>query len=62
MVVHRSLRAAVRGEEVPIHGAADLDTTWADIGRARQLRGYVPRWPIEEGIACQWEWMRQTYA
>jgi UDP-glucuronate 4-epimerase len=37
---------------------ADPDSTWADIGRAGQYLGFVPRRSMAEGLLRQWEWMR----
>jgi UDP-glucuronate 4-epimerase len=34
----------------------DMPGTWADIGKARQLLGYDPQVPIEEGICKFVEW------
>lgn len=38
---------------------ADMRQTWADISKARQLLGYEPRTPLEEGIAEFLRWYRE---
>jgi UDP-glucuronate 4-epimerase len=36
----------------------DVPQTWADIGKAGRLLGYVPRTSFEEGMAQFAEWLR----
>jgi UDP-glucuronate 4-epimerase len=36
----------------------DMETTYADIGRARQILGYNPRKPFEEGIRLFADWFK----
>jgi UDP-glucuronate 4-epimerase len=45
------------------HGPAaegDVRSTWADSGRAVRVLGYRPRVGLDEGIAAQAEWARET--
>jgi nucleoside-diphosphate-sugar epimerase len=34
----------------------DVQSTWADSGRAERVLGYRPRVGLEEGVAAQAEW------
>ena len=36
--------------------AADVPATWADISKARQLLGWQPEMPLEEGIQRLVDW------
>ncbi len=38
--------------------AADVEQTYADIGKAARLLGYDPKVSVEEGVAAFWEWYR----
>ncbi|MCE9591110.1 MAG: SDR family NAD(P)-dependent oxidoreductase [Planctomycetes bacterium] len=37
----------------------DVERTWADLTRSRAELGYEPRTSMRDGIAKQWEWMRE---
>jgi len=39
---------------------ADVFATWADIGKARQLLGWSPEVPVEEGLRRCVEWYREN--
>lgn len=39
----------------------DVETTYADIGRARGLLGYNPKWTMEAGIGRVVAWCRERY-
>lgn len=39
--------------------AADVERTYADIGKARRLLGYAPQVSVAEGVAAFWEWYRK---
>jgi UDP-glucuronate 4-epimerase len=36
--------------------AADVEMTYADIGKAARLLGYDPQVSVEEGVTAFWEW------
>jgi nucleoside-diphosphate-sugar epimerase len=38
--------------------AGDVQDTWADLTRARELLGYVPAVSLHEGLAAEYAWMR----
>lgn len=38
--------------------AADVNKTYADITKARELLGYQPKVSVEEGVAAFWEWYK----
>jgi UDP-glucuronate 4-epimerase len=38
----------------------DVERTWADLSRSRAELNYAPRTPFEEGLARQWEWLRES--
>ncbi len=40
----------------------DVERTCADISKARQLLGYSPKVPFEDGIARTAEWYRAAYS
>lgn len=44
-------------QRLPARGG-DLPRTWADIGKARDLFGYIPSTSIEEGIRDFADWFR----
>ena len=52
------------GRRVPIRAlprpAADVDSTWADISRARRVLGWQPRVCLSEGLAGAIEWYREN--
>ena len=39
----------------------DVERTGGDASQAAQLLGWQPRVGIEEGIACQWAWVRERH-
>ncbi|HEV8245645.1 MAG TPA: NAD-dependent epimerase/dehydratase family protein [Polyangiaceae bacterium] len=39
---------------------ADVEGTFADIGKARRLLGYAPRVSVSEGARLTWEWFEKT--
>lgn len=39
--------------------AADMQQTWADIGKARDVLGWEPQVPLEQGVRRAVEWYRQ---
>ena len=46
--------------EVLPHQPGDVDRTCADISKARELLGYEPKVPFEEGIRRTAEWFREA--
>jgi len=50
-----------RIERRPAH-PADVPATWADISKARQLLGWSPEVPVEEGLRRCVEWYRENRA
>ena len=46
-------------EHVPMH-PADVQATWADVGRARQLLDWRPEVSVEEGIRRCVDWYRDN--
>ncbi len=46
-------------EHVPTH-PADVQATWADVGRARQLLDWRPEVSVEEGIRRCVDWYRDN--
>ncbi len=42
--------------------AADMDASWADVGKARDLLGWQPRVRLDEGIAALVNWYKQEYS
>ena len=36
----------------------DVDRTWADLARSQAELGYAPHTSLEEGIARQWQWLK----
>lgn len=38
----------------------DVERTWADLTRSQAELGYSPSTSLEQGIARQWEWVRQA--
>jgi nucleoside-diphosphate-sugar epimerase len=50
-----------RIERRPAH-PADVPATWADISKARQLLGWWPEVPVEEGLRRCVEWYRENRA
>ncbi|MDH5672682.1 MAG: SDR family NAD(P)-dependent oxidoreductase [Myxococcales bacterium] len=51
-------RASVRNTARP---AADVEATFANIDRARELLGYAPSTSVAEGMGRVWEWYRGVY-
>lgn len=39
----------------------DSPHTWADYSKARKDLGYKPEFRLKEGLANQWEWIKQIY-
>jgi UDP-glucuronate 4-epimerase len=39
---------------------ADVQTTFADVTRARELLGYAPGTSVSEGVRELWQWYRRT--
>jgi len=39
----------------------DVRQTLADVSRARQHLGYQPKVGLREGLAAEWQWVRQLY-
>jgi len=39
----------------------DVPRTWADIGRARELLGFDPQFPVEEGLKRFVQWYREQH-
>ena len=52
-------KANLREEPKP---AADVERTYADIGKARRLLGYDPQVSVQEGVARFWEWYKKEEA
>jgi UDP-glucose 4-epimerase len=42
--------------------AGDVQDTWADLTRARELMGYAPSVGLREGLAAEYAWMRASRA
>jgi UDP-glucuronate 4-epimerase len=40
--------------------AADVERTYAAIGKAEELLGYNPQVPVEEGVTRFWEWYQEN--
>lgn len=57
--VERVTGRAATIERLPMQ-AGDVERTWADISRAGEMLGFVPKVGLEEGIRRQWEWMRSA--
>jgi UDP-glucuronate 4-epimerase len=38
----------------------DVKVTYADIGKAKRLLGYAPKFPLEAGLARFWEWYQEN--
>ena len=51
-------RALVRNVPAPL---SEPPITYCDNTRARQLLGFNPCVPIEEGLARTWQWYRETH-
>jgi nucleoside-diphosphate-sugar epimerase len=39
----------------------DVRQTLADVSRARQHLGYQPKVRLREGLAAEWQWVRELY-
>ena len=57
--VERLLGKTARLEYKPAH-PADVPATWANISRAREQLGWMPRVMLEEGLARLVDWYRQN--
>lgn len=57
----REVIARLAGTQVPAQRRAaqpgDVETTTADLSRARDLLGYQPRVDLAEGLRRQWDWL-----
>ncbi len=42
--------------------AGDVQDTWADLTRARELIGYAPSVDLREGLAAEYAWLRASHA
>jgi UDP-glucuronate 4-epimerase len=60
-LVEREAGKKARIEPHPLH-AADVQATWADIGKAGRLLGWRPQVPLEEGVARLCAWYRENRA
>jgi UDP-glucose 4-epimerase len=40
--------------------AADMEFTYANIDRAKELLGYEPAMSVEQGVSAFWHWYRDT--
>ncbi|PHQ82151.1 MAG: hypothetical protein COB69_02680 [Phycisphaera sp.] len=38
----------------------DVERTWADLSRSEAELGYSPAFSIEDGLARQWAWIRES--
>lgn len=57
--IGRLLGQQARIEHYPAH-PADVDATWADVGKAAELFGWSPQIPLEEGIRRSVQWYREN--
>ena len=46
-------------EQLPMQ-PGDVDQTFADISKAKELLGYDPDWSFERGIAAAIEWYKEN--
>ena len=53
-VTGRTPRLQMRGSE-----PGDARDTWADLSRAQELLDYAPRVGLRDGLAAEWEWIRE---
>ena len=37
----------------------DARDTWADLRRAQEYLGYAPRVGLRDGLAAEWDWIRE---
>ena len=56
--IERVTGKKARIDQKPLQ-AGDVERTWADLSRSRNELGYNPTTSLEEGVARQWQWMRQ---
>ena len=54
-IIEAEVGKKARIEYAPRH-SADVEATWADIGRARHLLGWYPQVTLEEGIKSAVQW------
>jgi len=57
-VVGEEMGVEPRIEQLPPQ-PGDVERTWADITRARELLGYDPQWAFREGVRAFVEWFRE---
>lgn len=60
-LVELALGKRARIDRRPAH-RADMDATWADIGKARALLGWAPQVPLEEGLLRTVAWYLENRA
>lgn len=48
-------------ESRPAH-PADVEMSWADIGKARRLLGWEPGFPLHQGLSRMVDWYRQNHS
>jgi nucleoside-diphosphate-sugar epimerase len=58
-MIETMLGKSARIEHRPAH-PADVNATWADVTRARELLGWSPSVSLQEGIAAVVEWYKQN--
>ena len=58
-MIERQLDQKARIDYAPRH-CADVLATWANVNKARDLLGWEPRVPIEEGIKLSVDWYREN--
>jgi nucleoside-diphosphate-sugar epimerase len=58
-MIERELKQEARIDYAPRH-CADVLATWANVNKARDLLGWEPRVPIEEGIKLSVDWYREN--
>ncbi len=57
-LIARELKVPARVEELPLQ-PGDVPITWADVAKAKQLWGWEPRVPIQEGIHRFVDWFNR---
>jgi len=60
-LMEKHLGKSSRKTMLPVH-KTDMKATWADIGRARRILNWVPKVPLDEGIARTVAWHRENKA
>ena len=48
-----------RIEQKPVQ-PGDVNVTYADIGKARKLLGYAPKYPLKKGLEAFWAWFQEN--